>query len=78
MLDDASVVPELCAALLAGGIQARFLPSGGIDAGSLGSYLAVPAVVACGGSWICDGRSIREQDFAGIEHRARGAIEGAG
>ncbi len=58
--------------------QARFLPTGGIDAGSLASYLAVPAVVACGGSWICDARSIREQDFAGIEHRARAAIDGAG
>ena len=29
--------------------------------GSLASYLAVPAVVACGGSWICDARSIRER-----------------
>ena len=58
--------------------QARFLPTGGIDAGSLASYLAVPAVVACGGSWICDARSIREQDFAGIEYRARAAIDRAG
>ena len=56
--------------------QARFLPTGGIDAGSLASYLAVPAVVACGGSWICDARSIRERDFAGIEHRARAAMDG--
>jgi 2-dehydro-3-deoxyphosphogluconate aldolase / (4S)-4-hydroxy-2-oxoglutarate aldolase len=54
--------------------QARFLPTGGIDAGTLASYLAVPAVVACGGSWICDARSIREQDFAGIESRARAAM----
>jgi 2-dehydro-3-deoxyphosphogluconate aldolase/(4S)-4-hydroxy-2-oxoglutarate aldolase len=58
--------------------QARFLPTGGIDAGLLASYLAVPAVVACGGSWICDARSIRERDFAGIEHRARAAMDAAG
>ncbi len=58
--------------------QARFLPTGGIDAGSLASYLAVPAVVACGGSWICDAQSIRERDFAGIERRARAAMDGAG
>jgi 2-dehydro-3-deoxyphosphogluconate aldolase / (4S)-4-hydroxy-2-oxoglutarate aldolase len=58
--------------------QARFLPTGGIDAGLLASYLAVPAVVACGGSWICDARSIRERDFAGIEYRARAAMDGVG
>lgn len=58
--------------------RARFLPTGGIDAGSLGSYLAVPAVIACGGSWICDPQSIRERDFAGIERRARAATEAIG
>ena len=42
------------------------------------SYLAVPAVVACGGSWISDAQSIRERDFAGIERRARAAIEAIG
>ncbi len=54
--------------------QARFLPTGGIDAGSVAGYLQVPAVVACGGSWICDARSIRERDFGGIERRARAAM----
>jgi 2-dehydro-3-deoxyphosphogluconate aldolase / (4S)-4-hydroxy-2-oxoglutarate aldolase len=58
--------------------KARFLPTGGIDAGLMASYLAVPAVVACGGSWICDTRAIRERDFAGIEYRARAAMDGAG
>jgi 2-dehydro-3-deoxyphosphogluconate aldolase / (4S)-4-hydroxy-2-oxoglutarate aldolase len=58
--------------------EARFLPTGGIDAGSIGSYLAVPAVVACGGSWISDAQSIRERDFAGIELRARTATEAIG
>jgi len=57
---------------------ARFLPTGGIDAGSLGSYLVVPAVIACGGSWIADPQSIRERDFAGIERRARAATEAIG
>jgi 2-dehydro-3-deoxyphosphogluconate aldolase / (4S)-4-hydroxy-2-oxoglutarate aldolase len=58
--------------------NARFLPTGGIDAASLAAYLAVPAVVACGGSWICDAESIRERDFAGIERRARAAMEETG
>jgi 2-dehydro-3-deoxyphosphogluconate aldolase/(4S)-4-hydroxy-2-oxoglutarate aldolase len=58
--------------------QARFVPTGGIDADSLGSYLAVPAVIACGGSWISDPQSIRERDFAGIERRARAVTEAIG
>jgi 2-dehydro-3-deoxyphosphogluconate aldolase/(4S)-4-hydroxy-2-oxoglutarate aldolase len=57
--------------------QARLLPTGGIDSGSLASYLAVPSVVACGGSWICDGESIRERDFRVIERRARDAVGAA-
>lgn len=30
----------------------RFIPTGGIDASTLGDYLALPNVVACGGSWL--------------------------
>jgi 2-dehydro-3-deoxyphosphogluconate aldolase/(4S)-4-hydroxy-2-oxoglutarate aldolase len=30
----------------------RFIPTGGVTAATLDDYLAVPAVVACGGSWI--------------------------
>ena len=55
--------------------QARFIPTGGVDAGSLGSYLAVPAVVACGGSWICEPRLLREGRFEEVSRRARAAVE---
>ncbi|MDX1691291.1 MAG: bifunctional 4-hydroxy-2-oxoglutarate aldolase/2-dehydro-3-deoxy-phosphogluconate aldolase [Acidimicrobiia bacterium] len=30
----------------------RFMPTGGIDADNLADYLAIPAVAACGGTWI--------------------------
>jgi 2-dehydro-3-deoxyphosphogluconate aldolase/(4S)-4-hydroxy-2-oxoglutarate aldolase len=50
-------------ASIAGGIPAikalasvframKFMPTGGISAGNLAEYLAVPAVLACGGSWL--------------------------
>jgi 2-dehydro-3-deoxyphosphogluconate aldolase/(4S)-4-hydroxy-2-oxoglutarate aldolase len=55
--------------------QARFIPTGGIDAGTLRTYLDVPAVLACGGSWICEQRLIRERRFDEIERRARAAVE---
>jgi 2-dehydro-3-deoxyphosphogluconate aldolase/(4S)-4-hydroxy-2-oxoglutarate aldolase len=70
--------PAFLRALSAAFPEARFLPTGGIDGGSLAGYLAVPAVVACGGSWICDPQSVRERDFAGIERRARAAMETIG
>lgn len=57
--------------------QARFIPTGGIDATSLASYLAVPSVLACGGSWICEQRLIREGRFDEITRRARTAVEAA-
>jgi 2-dehydro-3-deoxyphosphogluconate aldolase/(4S)-4-hydroxy-2-oxoglutarate aldolase len=55
--------------------QARFIPTGGVDADSLASYLALPAVVACGGSWICEPRLLRERRFDEVSRRARAAIE---
>jgi len=32
--------------------QVKFIPTGGIDAKNLGHYLALPQVLACGGSWM--------------------------
>ena len=57
--------------------QVRFVPTGGIDGDSLASYLAVPSVVACGGSWICERSLIRERRFDEIARRARAAAETA-
>jgi len=57
--------------------QARFIPTGGIDGDSLASYLAVPSVIACGGSWVCDAELLRERRFEEITRRARQAAEAA-
>ena len=57
--------------------QARFIPTGGVDADSLGSYLAVPAVLACGGSWIADRALIADRRFDEVTRRARAAVEAA-
>jgi 2-dehydro-3-deoxyphosphogluconate aldolase / (4S)-4-hydroxy-2-oxoglutarate aldolase len=32
--------------------KVRFIPTGGIDTKNLGQYLALPQVIACGGSWM--------------------------
>ena len=55
----------------------RFVPTGGIDASNLAAYLAVPSVLACGGSWLCDQAMIRDGRFDEIERLAREAVEAA-
>ena len=51
----------------------RFVPTGGIDAGNLAEYLAVPGVVACGGSWLVRKEWIAAGDFAAVTAAAREA-----
>lgn len=46
-------------ALSAVASSVRFLPTGGIDAGSAPSYLALDRVFAVGGSWVCPRDLIR-------------------
>jgi 2-dehydro-3-deoxyphosphogluconate aldolase / (4S)-4-hydroxy-2-oxoglutarate aldolase len=53
----------------------RFIPTGGVDASTLGEYLAMPNVVACGGSWLANERVVRERAFGELARRAREAVE---
>jgi 2-dehydro-3-deoxyphosphogluconate aldolase / (4S)-4-hydroxy-2-oxoglutarate aldolase len=48
-----------------------FMPTGGIDASNVVDYLAVPSVVACGGSWLVRPELIREGRFDEIERLSR-------
>jgi 2-dehydro-3-deoxyphosphogluconate aldolase/(4S)-4-hydroxy-2-oxoglutarate aldolase len=61
-------------ASIAGGVKAikavagvfrtmRFMPTGGISAGNLAEYLAVPSVLACGGSWLTPADAIAAGDY---------------
>lgn len=54
--------------------DARFIPTGGIDVESLSSYLAVPSVIACGGSWICDKQLLGDGRLDEVTRRARAAV----
>lgn len=46
--------------------EVRFIPTGGIRAHNLAEYLALPNVVACGGSWMATSRMIAEGQFEEI------------
>ncbi|MBF0686563.1 MAG: bifunctional 4-hydroxy-2-oxoglutarate aldolase/2-dehydro-3-deoxy-phosphogluconate aldolase [Cellulomonas sp.] len=66
--------PKAIAALAApfGGL--RFVPTGGVSAANLHEYLAVPAVVAVGGSWMVSKDLVRAGDFAGITRLTAEAV----
>jgi 2-dehydro-3-deoxyphosphogluconate aldolase / (4S)-4-hydroxy-2-oxoglutarate aldolase len=52
---------------------ARFIPTGGIEPANLGHYLALPQVVACGGSWMVKPEWLAAGDFARVREAAREA-----
>jgi 2-dehydro-3-deoxyphosphogluconate aldolase/(4S)-4-hydroxy-2-oxoglutarate aldolase len=53
----------------------RFVPTGGIDASMLAGYLALPNVLACGGSWMVGRRLLEAGDMATIGRLAAEAAE---
>ena len=48
----------------------KFIPTGGISAKNLRDYLEVPAVTACGGSWLTPSSAIAEGEFGEITRLA--------
>ena len=51
--------------------DARFCPTGGIGESNAAEWLAVPGIVAVGGSWLAPTELIRAGDWAGITAIAR-------
>lgn len=52
----------------------KFMPTGGINAANLNSYLAFPKVLACGGSWMVKTSLIESGDFAQITALTQDAV----
>jgi 2-dehydro-3-deoxyphosphogluconate aldolase/(4S)-4-hydroxy-2-oxoglutarate aldolase len=52
----------------------RFIPTGGIDTKNIGQYLALPQVVACGGSWMVKPELFEAGDFAKVKQLAGEAV----
>ena len=52
----------------------RFMPTGGVSAGNLGEYLALPNVLACGGSWLTPKSAIAEGNYEIISNLAAEAV----
>ena len=53
----------------------KFMPTGGISAANLADFLAVPSVLACGGSWLTPEDAIAAGDFDKVTALAAAAVE---
>ena len=54
--------------------QARFCPTGGIDAARAPAYLALANVITVGGSWMVPADALKARDWARIGALARSAV----
>ena len=54
--------------------EARYIPTGGINQKNILSYLALPKVIACGGSWMVKPELVAGGMFAEIEQLTKEAV----
>jgi 2-dehydro-3-deoxyphosphogluconate aldolase/(4S)-4-hydroxy-2-oxoglutarate aldolase len=55
--------------------EVRFIPTGGINPQNLSDYLKLPAVIACGGSWLVKKTMIANGEFNTITNLVREAVQ---
>ena len=67
--------PKMVKALSSAFRDMRFMPTGGVNASTLTDYLAVPAVLACGGSWLTPKDAIDGGEFSELTQLAIEALE---
>jgi 2-dehydro-3-deoxyphosphogluconate aldolase/(4S)-4-hydroxy-2-oxoglutarate aldolase len=53
----------------------RFIPTGGVDETNVLSYLRLPSVLACGGSWMVKNELIAPKQFEEITRRTKRAVQ---
>lgn len=54
--------------------EMRFMPTGGVSAANLPEFLALPQVLACGGSWLTPKEAVEAGDFAEVTRLAAEAV----
>ena len=67
--------PKMLKALSSVYRDVRFMPTGGVNPENLKDYLTIPAVLACGGSWLTPKEAIAKGDFGVITKLAQEAIK---
>ena len=54
--------------------EMRFMPTGGVSAANLAEFLALPSVLACGGSWLTPKEAVAAGDYSQITTLASEAV----
>ena len=67
--------PKMLKALSSVFRDVTFMPTGGVGPTNLPDYLSIPAVIACGGSWLTPKEAIEDKNFAAITQLAQEALE---
>ncbi|EIE1272539.1 bifunctional 4-hydroxy-2-oxoglutarate aldolase/2-dehydro-3-deoxy-phosphogluconate aldolase [Vibrio parahaemolyticus] len=60
--------------LLAPYTDIELMPTGGINPANIKDYLAIPRVLACGGTWMVDKKLIEEGNWEELARLTRGAV----
>lgn len=66
--------PDMIKALAAPFRGVRFIPTGGVNEANVAHYLALPSVVAVGGSWMVPARLLAAGDWAEVTRLVRQAV----
>ena len=56
-------------------VNMKFMPTGGINASNVCSYLDFGKIIACGGSWMVNKAMVAAGDFAGIARLTKEAVD---
>ncbi len=56
-------------------VNMKFMPTGGVNAKNLTTYLDFPKIIACGGSWMVPGDLINAGEWDKIEQLTREAVQ---
>jgi 2-dehydro-3-deoxyphosphogluconate aldolase/(4S)-4-hydroxy-2-oxoglutarate aldolase len=70
--------PALIRAFAAVWPDVRFMPTGGISAATAPAYLALPQVLAVGGSWMVPPSAVRDRDWSAVSRAAAETVGLAG
>ena len=55
----------------------RWMPTGGVTEANMSTYLALPSVLAVGGSWLVPAKALKAKDYAAVEKLTRAALQAA-
>lgn len=53
----------------------RFMPTGGINPENVEEYLALPKILACGGSWMVKKDDLKSKNFEALAAKIKGAAD---